>query len=77
MIPKPKARYQAWPEQAGFLRAQMCCSFLEPILNDVSRELYLQVRKAVFDWDVASNPDAVATSVRMKAAQNARWRKVG
>lgn len=73
--PKPKVRYGPWPEQAGFMRAEMCCLFLEPILNNVSRDLYIQVRKAVHDWDVG--PEAVAETAMRSAAVNARWKKAG
>jgi hypothetical protein len=68
---KSNDRFPAWPEQAGFMRAQMCCSFLEPLLE---RDVYLKVRTAVARWDISSEVESPET-IRARAAVNARWGK--
>jgi hypothetical protein len=71
---KSTDRLIAVPPQIGFMRAEYCCTFLRPMLPP---ELYLEVRKHVFLWEVASCPEEEARSERLTAAVNARWKKAG
>jgi len=67
---KPLERVNEWPASSAVMRAQQCCTFLEDMMP---RDVYLQVRKAVCEWDVQNDPGNELSEKRI-AAVNARWK---
>lgn len=68
---KPLAKVPEWPASSAVIRAQACCMFLEEMMP---RDLYLKVRKAVFQWDERNDP-GYEESQKLTAAVNARWKR--
>lgn len=60
---KPLEKVPEWPATSAVLRAQMCCTFLEEMMP---RETYLEVRKAVFQWDCNSEEGNASRSETFK-----------